>query len=329
MSLPRMPMTWLLAIACLLQVAWTADGKAAEVVLKKNDKGVAVMVDGALFTQYLKRSGSKPVLWPINGPTGKPMTRSWPIGPKAEDEHTDHVHQRSFWFTHEGVSGINFWAEPKTFSPNERVKRKLGLIAHREFAEMRSGEGSATLVAVCDWLDPQDEQLLEERTTYGFSADEDRRTIDMAVELTAHHGEVVLEDRKDGMFGIRVASSMKVDAGQGGQIFNSEGQINKSAWGQYATWVDYHGPVAGETVGVAILWHPSNFRNPIRWHVRDYGLFAANPLAENGFPESDRKQGPTTIKPGDTLTLRFRTIFHRGDQNQAKIAEAYAAYAAQ
>ena len=257
------------------------------------------------------------------------MTRSWPVGPEEEGEHTDHVHQRSFWFTHESVNGVNYWAEPRSYSPENRSEHNVGLIAHRVFAEMSSDDQGAKLVAISDWLDREYEQVLEQHTTYRFTANDSCRTIDMVVKLSATNGDVVLEDRKDGMFGIRLASTMKVDAELGGQIVNSEGQLDKEAWGQYATWVDYHGPVAGETVGVAILWHPSNFRNPIRWHVRNYGLFAANPLAEEGFPQSDRKQGPFTIKGGESLTLRFRTLFHRGDQEQAKIADAYAAYAAE
>ncbi len=318
-----------LALACLLipNTTAAAEGKSAKVTLEENDQGVAVMVDGQLFTQYLVRSGAKPVLWPINGPTGQPMTRSWPLGPEKEGERTDHVHQRSFWFTHEGVNGVNYWAEPKSYRAKDRSKHKMGFIDHRVFAEMKSDDEGATLVTICDWLDHEYEPLLEQHTVFHFSANNDCRTVDMTVNLKALSGDVVLEDRKDGMFGIRLASTMKVDAKQGGQIVNSEGQIDKEAWGQYAKWVDCHGPVAGETVGVAILWHPSNFRHPIRWHVRNYGLFAANPLAEKGFPKSDRKQGPVTIKQGDTLTFRFRTLFHRGDQQQANIPEAYAKYA--
>jgi len=319
----------LLATAFLPKFATADDGNTAKVTLEKNDQGVAVMVDGKLFTQYLVRSGSKPVLWPINGPTGQPMTRSWPIGPAKEGEHTDHVHQRSFWFTHERVNGVNYWAETKSYPPEKRAEHNVGLIDHRVFAEMKSDANGATLVTIADWLDRQYEPILEQRTVFLFSANADSRTIDMTVNLKAVNGDAVLEDRKDGMFGLRLASTMKVDAGLGGQIINSEGQLDKGAWGQYADWVDYHGPVAGETLGVAILWHPSNFRHPIRWHVRNYGLFAANPLAEEGFPASDRKQGPYTIKQDDTLTLRFRTLFHRGDQKQAKIAEAYAKYAAE
>ncbi len=321
-----LPLMILLVSLVSLQTMNAAEKDSAEVTLEKNDKGVAVLVDGELFTQYLTRSGTKPVLWPINGPTGKPMTRSWPIGPQKEGERADHIHQRSFWFTHEGVNGINFWAEPESYPPKDRHKHKVGHIAHREFSEMKNDHDGATLVTVCDWLDPDDAQLLVQRTTFHFAANKECRTIDLVVELTAKNGDVVLEDRKDGMFGIRLASSLKVDAEQGGQIVNSNGQTDKEAWGQFANWVDYHGPIAGETVGVAILWHPSNFRHPIRWHVRNYGLFAANPVAEEGFPKADRKQGPTTIKQGDTLTLRFRTLLHRGDHKQAKIADAYATY---
>ncbi len=52
---------------------------AAEFTADKTDKGVTVKLDGKLFTEYLIESGKKPSLWPIIGPTGKPMTRPWPI----------------------------------------------------------------------------------------------------------------------------------------------------------------------------------------------------------------------------------------------------------
>ena len=65
-------------------------------------KGAVVKIDGQLFTEYLVRSGTKPILWPIIGPTGKPMTRDYPLRDRA-GEKTDHPHQRSLWFTHGDV----------------------------------------------------------------------------------------------------------------------------------------------------------------------------------------------------------------------------------
>jgi hypothetical protein len=302
------------------------DTHAAEYSLERNEQGVAVLVDGELFTQYLTISGNTPVLWPIIGPTGKPMTRSWPIGPAEEGEHQDHVHQRSFWFAHEGVNGFNYWAEPASYGDDNEHKHHVGRIAHREFSKLESGNNGVTIVTVNDWLDPDGVKVCGDRRTLTFTADDNSRQIDFTIKLLANEGDVTFEDRKDGLFGVRVAASMKVDAEKGGQIINSRGQTNKGAWGQFADWVDYHGPIDGETVGIAILSHPSNFRHPTRWHVRDYGLFTANPLAEEGFPADDRSQGPHTIKMGDSLTLRYRVLLHRGDEKQAKIAEAFATF---
>jgi len=47
---------------------------------------------------------------------------------------------------------------------------------------------------------------------------------------------------------------------------------------KHADWCDYYGSIGGKTVGIAMFDHPSNPRHPTTWHVRDYGLFAANPF---------------------------------------------------
>ena len=51
-------------------LAGSAVASAAEVTTEKTDRGVVVKVDGKLFTEYLIRSGAKPILWPVIGPTG-------------------------------------------------------------------------------------------------------------------------------------------------------------------------------------------------------------------------------------------------------------------
>ena len=69
--------------------------------------GAVVKIDGQLFTEYLVKSGTKPILWPIIGPTGKRMTRDYPMRDRP-GEQKDHPHQRSLWFTHGDVNGTNF-----------------------------------------------------------------------------------------------------------------------------------------------------------------------------------------------------------------------------
>ena len=133
--------------------------------------------------------------------------------------------------------------------------------------------------------------------------------------------------RSDAGLLIRVPDSMTVDRGLGGTIVNSVGQRNADAWSRRAEWVDYHGPVEGETLGIAILNHPTSFRHPTTWHVRTYGLFCANPFGSKQM-NPEEESGAVSLPAGGTISLRHRFIFHVGDEKQGGIAAAYAAYAA-
>ena len=59
----------------------------------------------------------------------------------------------------------------------------------------------------------------------------------------------------------------------------------------------------GEKVGIAILDHPANPRHPVRWHVRGYGLFAANPFGLSVFTNDKSQDGAMTVEPGQTPAL--------------------------
>ena len=97
---------------------------SADVGVKKVEGSVEVTLDGQPFATYVFDSGFKPIIWPIIGPTGKEMTRAWPLRKDNPTEKTDHVHQKSFWFDHGDVSGIDFWAETSADPNSERVKRE-------------------------------------------------------------------------------------------------------------------------------------------------------------------------------------------------------------
>ena len=290
----------------------------AEVTLKKTDAGVEVTLDGKPFTTYLFKSGVKPILWPVIGPTGKEMTRAWPMREGNPDEKTDHVHQRSFWFTHGNVSGVDFWAE---------TAKVQGRIEHQELVKAEGGK-IGTIVTRNDWMGPDGAVLLHDERTLRFGGGDELRWIDFDSVLTAAADEVKFGDTKEGSFGLRIAESMRADRKENpGLIVNSQGELNKAAWGKPAAWVDYHGPVQGEKLGIAILNHPSSFRFPTHWHVREYGLFAANPWGLGDFTGGNFN-GEHKLKKGETLTLRYRVIFHQGDEKQAKIDQAFKEYAA-
>ena len=74
--------------------------------------------------------------------------------------------------------------------------------------------------------------------------------------------------------------------------------------------------------------NPGSYRHPTNWHVRTYGLFTANAFGSKALDKTQPSK-PTELAAGERLKLRHRFLFHREDEKQAKIAEAYAEYAKQ
>jgi hypothetical protein len=300
----------------VLSLLYAANGFAAEITVERSDKGAVVKIDGRLFTEYLVKSGTKPILWPIIGPTDKPMTRDYPMLNHA-GETKDHPHHRSLWFTHGNVNGIDFWTDKG---------KKVGTIKHLEFTKIAGGK-SGVIATRNDWLAPDGHRVCEDERTLRFGADDAARWIDFDITLKAVDGDVVFGDTKEGSFGVRVPESLNVTAKRGGKIVNSEGQADDKAWGQPAAWVDYHGPVDGKTVGIAIFNHPDSSRYPTYWHVRTYGLFAANPFGVHDFSGGKKGNGAMTLSKGKSVTFRYRVLLHKGDELEGGVAERYSSYA--
>ena len=115
--------------------------------------------------------------------------------------------------------------------------------------------------------------------------------------------------------------------GAAGHIRTSEGLADGDAWGKRARWVDYFGEVEGKAVGVAIFDHPENLRHPARWHARDYGLFTANPFGVKHFTGNESEPGGHTLAAGDSLTLKYRFVFHGGDVEADDLEKQWKAWA--
>jgi hypothetical protein len=306
---------WLIASACLTSHAFSVE---IEITAERSEKGAVVKIDGELFTEYLTKSGTKPILWPIIGPTDQPMTRDYPMRDRP-GEPKDHPHQRSLWFAHGDVNGTNFWAQP------DQGTNYVGRIEHLRFVKVASGK-PALIVTQNAWLASDGKKICEDERTLHFDTDGDARWIDFDVTVKTAGKPVTFGDDKEGSFGVRVAQSLSVDAKQGGEIVNSRGQTNEAAQGKTASWVDCHGPVDGQTVGVAIFNHPSSFRFPTYWHARTYGLLAANPFGVHAFGNGKATDGAYTLSLGQSMTLRYRVFLHRGDQKAGEVAEAYSVY---
>src|SRR5262249_24967185 len=158
---------------------------------------------------------------------------------------TDHVHQKSMWFDHGDINGIDFWAE---------TARVQGKQVQTELVKAEGGK-VGTIITKNDWVGPDGAKILTDVRTLHFGGDAATRWIDFAVVLTAAAEEVKFGDTKEGSFGLRIAESMRVD--RGGKVMTSEGldegEKKKDplpGWGKPAAWIDYYGQVQGETLGI-------------------------------------------------------------------------------
>lgn len=275
---------------------------------------VRIDINGKLFTEYHYKDVPRPYFYPVIGPGGVRITRDYPMK-VGEHDAKDHPHHRSWWYTHGNVNGIDFWHDQN--------------VEHDGFALLQSGESSGTLATRSRWVAPDGKVVMTDLRTLRVVPEKEGHVLaDFNVTFLASHGDVVMGDTKEGSMAIRLAPTLRVEGEVGqGTIVNSHGDHGKDAWGKRAPWVDYYGPIQGKTVGVAIFDHPSNPRHPTWWHVRTYGLFAANPFGIHNFENKKQGVGDFPIPAGTTATWKYRFYFHAGDNKEAQVEKHYKAYA--
>ncbi len=281
---------------------------------------IEVRVGGDLLTAYEYGPAlARPFFYPLIGPTGQGVTRNFPMVPDVPGEARDHPHHRSMWSAYGELNGCDNWSEEKNHA------RQLA----RGEPELTSGPVFGRIRARNTWVTPEGQpQMEEQRTLTVYNVGAERRLFDYEITLTAAGGDVLFGDTKEGgILSFRVATSM--DAKEAGRIENSAGGVGeKECWGKAAAWCDYSGPVAGETVGIGVMDHPGNFRGPVHWHVRDYGLMTTNYFGDSSFiGEAGGHRGEHTLKNGASLTFRYRVLLHKGTAAEGGMGEAFAAYA--
>jgi hypothetical protein len=310
-----------LAVGALLAAPFFAVAASAQVArsgveVRREGANVAFFIDGKLFTRYDTTTGpNKPYFYPVNAPGGRTITRHWPVEPgKIAGETTDHPHHRGMWFAHGAMNGTDFWTEGKG----------KGRSVHAGYERIESGPIYGRMVARTDWIDAAGKKIAEDRRDVRVYARRGGYVMDLEIAVKAVGGPLVWGDTKEGTFAIRLADSMRVNAGKNkagdGHIVTAAGNKDAAAWGRPAAWVDYYGPVEGKTVGVAIFDYPGNLRHPTTWQVRDYGLFAANPFGLHDFnPANPPRAGDHVTPTGKTTTFRYRVYVHEGDTSAAGV----------
>jgi len=284
------------------------------VIFTHKQNQIGVMIGGDQVTSYVfSRRNPRPYLYPLIGPHGISLTRGYPMV-QIEGETTDHPNHRSIWVAHGDVGGGDFWSEEPGHGKIEQV----------DLLSLQEGPVYGSFTVLNDWTEIGGGRVLQEtRTITFYGLPQAVRMVDFDIVFRATEGDVRFGDTKEGgIVSVRVASSMAVR--HGGRIQNANRGINESeTWGKRAAWCDFSGSVDGSLVGIAVFDHPSNFRHPTYWHVRDYGLMTANPFGLSYYFDDPSRDGSHLVHKDEEFRLRYRLFAHEGDSDTGGVADAY------
>jgi len=267
--------------------------------LQSGGKEITRYYTGAATEKYKHH---KPFFWPLMG-HGVNLLRGWPVEPRDGDP-VDHPHHTGMYFAFGEVNGKEYWSQLPITS--KKFEKDAGPV----FSEIRAENA---------W----GEDLTSSETVRFMTGGEDV-VVDWTITLTAANGPVTfakdLKQAKEGAFVCRVTQELSHAKGDAPEmILDAKGNHGeKLAREAGAPWVDYTGTVGGKKVGIAIMNHPTSFRYPSDWHVRAYGLFAANPWII---------KGENTLQKGESITLKWSVYVHAGDAEAGKVADVFAGYA--
>jgi len=324
-----------------------APGRGIQVVADEAHRRVDITIDGKPFTSYIwPTSLKKPVLYPLITDEGITVTRGYPLEPRP-DERVDHPHHAGLWFNYGNVNGFDFWNNSDAIKPEARSK--MGSIFQTKIVSTKSGANRGELVVESEWINGENQKILEETTEYVFERRGHERIIDQVVTLKALD-RAVFNDDKEGLLGMRVARWLESPDEKGGTFMDangnptevkaapagahpatgvyltSEGAKGGAAWGTRGRWCLLSGNDGGHTVTIAIFDAPKNPGYPTYWHARGYGLFAANPLGQSIF-DPKQKAFNYTLEKGQMATFHYRIALYSGTVTAAEMnreADAFA-----
>ena len=305
---------------------------------KEQENKIEILIDGKLFTAFIYPVDmEKQTLYPIITPSGKIITRGYPLQPRSF-ERTDHPHHVGLWFNFGDVNGLDFWNN--SYAIKAEDKPKYGTVKFEKVVSMNPKKGE--LVTGSKWVDMNDKTLLKEETRFIFAGKDNLRTIERQTRLTANE-QVTFTENKEGLIGLRLDRAFEEPAtkpeifldakgnetavpvlnneGVNGVYRNAEGVKGSHVWAKRSKWVALRAEKEGEVITIVIIDNPQNPNFPAWSHARGYGLFATNNLGGRAF-EKDAKPVKIVLKPGESISFSHKIVIG-GDLSDDQINKIF------
>ncbi len=310
-----MMLRWLITLAAMAGAARAAESavRSLPIRFETGEHTIRVLSGTHLVAVYHFGGPRSPSFHPVIGPTGTNVLREYPFA-EVPGESRDHPHHRGIWLAHGDVNGHDFWSSPT----GERIEQ-VAVLALDHLA--------GRLATSNHWI-AAGQIIATDTRNWTISVGEDGSVaFDLEWRLYAPDHEVVLGDTKEGTLALRLATALQCDPPGGGTLVNSEGESGAAAWARRARWCRASGSHGGGVVSVLLYDHPSNPGHPNGWHVRTYGLLAANPFARAAFRWPD-PSSPSRIAPQGFIAFRWRIAIVPGLPAPAAVDSAWRTWAA-
>ena len=307
------------ALLPIIAMVFASLAQAAEPVVSfvPRHGALAIRIGDVTVADYVYSDEKvpRPYFVDVKTTSGIQVTRRHP--PKKGEDPVDHEGLHTgIWLSFGDLSGCDYW----------RLKARTEHVRYLEPPAGGAGRGSFVVLNRYRTTDGKG-AVCEETCHYKISLVPNGYLIDMSSEFRPGDADLVFGDQEEMGLGVRMATSIAVDRGQGGQILDSAGRRNgKEVWGNTSEWCDYSGRRDDKWVGLTLLSAIDNVR-PSWNHARDYGFLAVNPFGRNAFT----KQEPSRIvvRQGETFRLRFGVVVHESkDESEYHPSDIYRGFAA-
>ena len=301
-----------------------SDRKTA-IALTSNQDRIDVTLNGSKVFSFVGKPKSlpeptiKPVflrggyIHPVYTPSGRIVTDDYP---------NDHYHHHGIWFAWTKTQFENghpdFWnvgdgtGRIDAGAANIYAARGNVLGAFNSSQSYVTLAGSQPKVALKEEWDVRVYNVGQTSTSRYFVFDI------TATQECATSEPLKLEEYRYGGMGLRGHRDWK-DKGKV-KFLTSEGKTREDGNATRGRWFVMSGPVAGQTVNIAVLDHPQNFRSPQPMRLNPDDPF---------FNYAPSQLGPFEIKSGDPFVLRYRYIVSDGAPNPDELNRLWNDYANQ
>lgn len=304
----------------LLATAFPSHAQSAKRIEWKHEKGtdLSLFKDGKPVWHYHFAPGDNHPYFDLVGVPGGPNLAAFAPG--------DHLWHKGLWFSWKYINDVNFWDWTEARGKNPKWPARpphtpdgwSKMIGRETFTpakegatlEMTIGYGREENLWLKElrWLaisepDGEGNTLITWRST--FTAQDRKLVFDRTPPQPTTGGYAGL--------GLRAPESLK------NVVFtNSLGTTGKDCRAQKAAWVDLTEgtDAAFGPTGLTIFDHPANPRHPTPWHVQD------NPASKTPFFYFNAAllyNEPLTLEPGQTMTLQYRILVHKGRLDAKKL----------